>query len=102
MLGMFLVVLIMALLLGGTLHGLASYRAVMGTCDSKLEELGLAVKIKDEISKLKRPTAASALQTGEMLDRIPHIQERLNDYAEKLNETIARGRALDDGKTELN
>ena len=52
MLGMGLVVAIMALLLGGTLYGLASYRAAMGTCVRKLDELALAEKVKGEIQKL--------------------------------------------------
>src|SRR5205085_2063039 len=43
LLGMGLVVANMALLLGGTLHGLASYRDVMGTTESKVEELEAAV-----------------------------------------------------------
>ena len=38
-LGMSLVAAVMALLLGGTLYGLASYRAAMGTCVRKLAEL---------------------------------------------------------------
>ena len=48
MLGMTLVVAIMALLLGGTLHGLASSRTVMATCESKLAELQEAIRLKEQ------------------------------------------------------
>lgn len=100
MLGMFLVVVLMALLLGGTLHGLASYRAVMGACDCKLEELSKAVAVKEEISKLKRPTAPPGLQTSELLDRIQPIKAKLDDYCAELAQTVDKGR-VDDAKTEL-
>ena len=62
-LGLSLVTAIMALLLSGTLYGLASYRSAMSTGDRKLHELGLAVKIKSRITTLKQPIperAASA------------------------------------------
>jgi two-component system NtrC family sensor kinase len=100
MLGMFLVVAIMALLLGGTLYGLASYRTAMGICDSKLQELDLAVKLKEEIRKLQIPSSDTGQQARNIQDRIPSIKTTLNEYAQKLEETRVRGRAPDDGKKE--
>jgi two-component system, NtrC family, sensor kinase len=91
MLGMFLVVAIMALLLGGTLYGLASYRTAMGICESKLEELDLAAKVKEEISKLKPPPDRGQ-QARYIQEQIPHIESALHDYAAKLKETKDRGR----------
>jgi two-component system NtrC family sensor kinase len=100
MLGMFLVVTIMALLLGGTLYGLASYRTAMGVCDSKLEESKLANKLKEKIRNLQIPSADGAQQARDIQDHLPAIKIALNQYAEKLAETIERGRAPDGGKNE--
>jgi two-component system NtrC family sensor kinase len=100
MLGMGLVVAIMALLLGGTLYGLASYRAAMGTCESKLEELNLAVKVKELIRDLQRPSDIAALQAYSIDQRIPKIEEALQEYEVKLKDTIDRRRAPDEGKQE--
>lgn len=99
MLGMGLVVAIMALLLGGTLYGLADYRAAMGTCESKLEELKLADMIKEEIRKLRLP-APERQQAGYLQNHIPKIEKALHEYDVKLEETIARGRATNEGKQE--
>jgi len=99
-LGMSLVTVIMALLLGGTLHGLASYRAAMGTCDRKLEEQDAAVEIQNKIRPLTdapdRAQIARHIKT-----QIPKIESAINKYAEVLEETIARGRAPNDGKEAL-
>lgn len=99
MLGMGLVVAIMALLLGGTLYGLASYRAAMGTCESKLEELKRADNLKEEIRKLRLP-APERQQALYIQGQIPKIEEALHDYDVKLKETIERNRAPNDGKQE--
>ena len=98
MLGMGLVVAIMALLLGGTLYGLASYRAAMGTCESKLEELKFADQVKEEIRKLRIPSPERAHQARYIQDQIPDIEKALKEYALKLQETIDRKR--DEGKQE--
>ena len=64
MLGMGLVVAIMALLLGGTLYGLASYRFAMGTCVRKLNEMEKAEALKEEIRKLRLPPTDTSVQAG--------------------------------------
>ena len=100
MLGMGLVIAIMALLLGGTLYGLASYRAAMGTCESKLEELNLAVKVKEQIRDLQRPPSEGDLQARHIQERLPTIEKALHEYTVKLKETVDRGRAPNEGKQE--
>jgi signal transduction histidine kinase len=98
-LGLSLVVAIMGLLLGGTLYGLASYRSAMGTCGSKLEELDEAVKLKEEIRKLNGPYPDG--QRIRLLQaQVPIIESALQRYADKLEETIERGRVNDGGKQE--
>ena len=99
MLGMSLVIAIMALLLGGTLHGLASYRATMGTCDSKLRELGKAVLLKEEIAKLRLATPGfGKQQLRDLYSRIKFIESAFTEYEVTLKETVERGRAPDDGR----
>jgi signal transduction histidine kinase len=100
MLGMFLVLTVMALLLGGTLHGLASYRSVMSTVESKLEEMQKAAKLSEDVKNLKNPTKDPNHQATILLDRIGPIQQSLTDYKSSLQDTIERKRAPDDGKRE--
>ncbi len=98
-LGLSLVVAIMALLLGGTLYGLASYRAAMGTCDSKLKELQKAVIVKEEIHKLHHgPYPDRALRAWRIQQQIPAVEKALRKYAEELEDTLERRRA--DGRDE--
>ena len=100
MLGMGLVVAIMALLLGGTLNGLASYRAAMGTCDSKLEEMRHAETVKEEVRKLRLPPPERNHQAQYIHEQIPKVEKSLQDYDTELKETIARGRAPNEGRQE--
>src|SRR5450631_2980264 len=98
MLGMTLVVAIMATLIGGSLHGLASYRSVIGTYESKLEELGSAVALKAAIAELKQPTPDPAQQANEIDRRVDKVGVVLREYQAKLSDTINRGRG--DGEKE--
>ncbi|MBI2805563.1 MAG: HAMP domain-containing protein [Planctomycetes bacterium] len=102
MLGLSLVVAIMALLLGGTLWGLTSYRSAMSTCESKLKELELAGKVREKILRLPGPYADADLpQRARLIQaQIPKIEEALHDYDLKLKETLDRNRAPDGGKDE--
>lgn len=100
-LGMGLVAAIIMLLLGGTLYGLASYRAAMGTCESKLEEQKLAVAIKDHIKVLTQSPPHPAEHARYLKNNMPAIERAIDAYAAELNETISRKRALNDGKEAL-
>ena len=100
MLGMTLVIAIMALLLGGTLHGLTSYRAVMATCESKLEELDKAVKLKEQIRLLYQRNSDDPQQARNLDERLPKVKDALEDFKAKFQETLDRGRAPDQGRGE--
>lgn len=100
-LGLSLVTAIMALLLSGTLYGLASYRAAMSTGDRKLHELGLAVKIKSHVTTLKQPIPERDRQARVLFARIAPIEDAVEEYEGQLKETVERGRAANDGKDEF-
>jgi signal transduction histidine kinase len=100
MLGMGLVVAIMALLLGGTLYGLASYRAAMGTCVRKLAEMELAEEVKGEIQKLRHPPSQPALQADQINKQIKKVEDALERYCTQLQDTVESGRASNQGKDE--
>ncbi|HZZ80952.1 MAG TPA: ATP-binding protein, partial [Gemmataceae bacterium] len=100
-LGMSLIAAVMALLLGGTLHGLETYRASMGIYESKLEELKLAVDAKETIRKLQFLNTEPRGQNSEIRARMKPIKEAIDAYDVKLHETIDRGRAPFGGKQEL-
>ncbi len=80
MLGLGLVMAIMGLLLGGTLKGLASYRATMRTIESKLVELTEADNFWSEIKVL--PTAN---------DHVDQAKKALADFDAKLDALSAHG-----------
>ncbi len=93
MLGMGLIGAVMALLLGGTLYGLAHYRAAMGTCTSKLEEQKRVAIIKDKVKALLQTPSDRARMRGHILDGIPEICKALDAYGEELDYTISHKRA---------
>jgi two-component system, NtrC family, sensor kinase len=97
MLGMFLVVAIMALLLGGTLYGLASYRTAMGVCESKLDELKFAEKVKEEVHKFGL-LRKDSMWASNILSHITPVENALEEYSAQLQNTIDRKR--DEGKDE--
>jgi two-component system NtrC family sensor kinase len=100
-LGLSLVTAIMALLLSGTLYGLASYRAAMSTSERKLQELKFAVNIKSCITSFKKPIPDRAQQARILFTRIPDIEKAIKEYEFNLKETVERGRASNDGKDEI-
>jgi two-component system, NtrC family, sensor kinase len=101
-LGMSLVAAVMALLLGGTLHGLESYRRTMGVYDSKLAEHDLAVRVKEEVRKLSLPVPIELKPTANdvIRKRIEPVRKALGEFKEKLQETIDKGRATNEGEQE--
>ncbi len=100
MLGMFLVVLIMALLLGGTMHAIVSYRNTMKVWDSKLDELEYAYRLKDAINALSAPISIPAQQHRILFDRIAPVKSALAEFNKKLEEIVDMGRFPDKGKKE--
>ncbi len=103
MAGLGLVVAILALLLGGTIKGLASYRAAMKTMESKLVELNEANAFQQEVNLLKgisestpdakkdRAAAREKIET-DFVDQIKKSHLALVNYQQKLQQTIALDR----------
>lgn len=97
MLGMGLVGAIMALLLAGTLMGLASYRSTRHTIDSKLEELKCAESLRAATKLLADPCSSISTQTSELLTKIKAAQKALEDYTTRLELTVQLKRDPDQG-----
>jgi signal transduction histidine kinase len=111
MLGLGLVVGIMALLLGGTLYGMMSFRDALKTFDSKLIELKAAQEFKEKVTALdRRPQANPGGSRAEPAFPSPDeivadlvrlqadcrlAQEALTAYEAKLNDTVIHGRDLE-------
>jgi two-component system NtrC family sensor kinase len=85
MLGMGLVGAIMALLLAGTLKGLASYRATRRTIETKLEELKPVCTLRDAAKNLGDPCTRLATQAAELLAKLESVGKALDEYAAFLN-----------------
>jgi two-component system NtrC family sensor kinase len=100
MLGLGLVVGIMALLLLGTLKGLLSYRQTMKAIASKMEEADAAYNLRDTIKALTTPSRNRDDEWHELTRQMEEAKEKLQKYEEKLNETVAKGRDLDQGYKE--
>src|SRR5438128_9070911 len=101
MLGLGLVVGIIALLLGGTLLGLLSYRATMSSIKSKMAEEEAADELKHLADALQPPDVGANLQYCEnMQDRLKSVREKLRRYQECLDGTVKRGRDPDNGHKE--
>src|SRR5258708_3242548 len=104
MLGLGLVVGVMALLLAGTLYGLASYRATMRSIDSKLAELKEAGNLKDVTKSIVEATDSTKGTPDEkqLLTLIDRAAEALQAYEAKLEDTLNHHRDPDKGFTENN
>ena len=64
------VVGVMALLLAGTLYGLASYRFTMRSIDSKLAELQEAEALKTIVLSIEQKTQAALLKSESLLTKV--------------------------------
>lgn len=95
LLGLALVMGVMALLLTGTLEGLASYRATMNGMESKLVELALAQKFKEATAELDRVDsgATDAQQRHGLRRAASAAQTALDDYKAAYQQHVARRRA---------
>jgi HAMP domain-containing protein len=102
-LGLALVVGIIALLLGGTLKGLFSYRQTMKTIDSKLAELTAARKLETAVHEVATTVDGQATGVHNAQDlekRIQTAQLALADYRQRLCDTLLHRRDLDKGYEE--
>jgi signal transduction histidine kinase len=91
----------MALLLTGTLKGLASYRATMRTFTTRLEELREADKIRLAVKVLAEKSERGKQQANDLREKIKEAAKKVDNYKEKLHETIESGRDPDNGFQEL-
>jgi two-component system NtrC family sensor kinase len=92
MLGLALVFAITALLLGGSLKGLLSYRAMIGATTTRLEELQAADQIRTAVKTLEeRWKSNHNVSEIRPEGKIPEVAKALEDYEQKLKETIDRG-----------
>lgn len=95
MLGMGLVVGIIALLLAGTVYGLASYRATMKSIDSKVAEMRAADAFRhaiQDLCALEVPAFAN--------EKVLVAQNNLKTYHDQLTDTLNRGRDPENGEVE--
>ncbi|HMF16368.1 MAG TPA: HAMP domain-containing sensor histidine kinase [Gemmataceae bacterium] len=102
-LGLGLVLAVMALLLTGTLKGLASYRTTMRTFTSRLEEMGGADGVdgvRNAIKVLGERSVTADKQADDLREKIIRAKEALDKYQKKLTETVEHGRDPDNGREE--
>jgi two-component system NtrC family sensor kinase len=99
MLGLALVVGIMALLLGGTLKGLLSYRETTKAIQSKNEEAKAASQFWESVKRIGQP-GPPGNELADLNQKIAEAEKNLEKYEEKLKETIDKGRDLDHGYNE--
>jgi len=95
MLGLVLVVGLVALLLGGTMRGLASYKATVNMFDSKLVELDAVREMKADlllVSDLK-----PGMTRNQIRAQAAAARNALALYDQKLQETVSKRRAPDNG-----
>src|SRR5262249_25630699 len=100
MMGLALVVGIIALLLVGTLKGLASYRDTCNSIDSNLQELYKAQQLTGALIGLSGTVSESESEAGfnptKLRARAEEAHRAFKEYQETLRETILRGRGPDD------
>lgn len=94
MLGLALVISILALLLGGTLKGLAAYRATINNIDAKLIELEAAQKFKNAVRDLMIPPEDrhAADKAAEMHRKVQIARGLLGEYQKCLQSTLEHDR----------
>jgi signal transduction histidine kinase len=100
MLGLGLVVAVMALLLAGTYKGLSSYIACMKTIDSKLFEVKEAIDLQEKIKALTNHGQGQFGELAELQQQIGAARDALQTYRARLEDTVSRGRDLDNGYKE--
>jgi signal transduction histidine kinase len=89
MLGLGLVVGIIALLLGGTLYGMASFRSNMKSIEGKLNELEKAMAFRLSIKPLEN-AINSTTEADKWEQQIHQATRELEGYQQALRETVQR------------
>lgn len=103
LLGLSVVVGIIAILLTGSLQGLAAFTATVKTADSRLVELHTAEELYRRIKGLmaNAPAELTFQDGGDKIRAgLQQAENWLAVYEQHLNETVEKGRDADDGKHE--
>jgi signal transduction histidine kinase len=95
-LGWALVGIVMAVLLGGTLKGLFTFRAMMRNLDGKLPELKMAEELRQSIDHIKAPNNDGQVNAV-LVVRVREARVALNNYRAQLANTIDTGRDPNQG-----
>jgi two-component system NtrC family sensor kinase len=82
MLGLGLVVALMAVLVGGTLKGLASYRDTVRTIDAKLVELSEAHKLREKVQLLGIPNKNHPDEDNEFIEETHEARQAFESLRE--------------------
>ena len=105
LLGVCLVCGVMALLLGGTLHGLWSYYDTMNSIRSKRAEQKVAKEFEKDVYDLesleKSPDAAALDAFNELPEKSDRAREQLGKYEAQLQHTLNQGRDPSNGEHQL-
>jgi two-component system, NtrC family, sensor kinase len=97
MLGTALIVVVMALLLGGTLKGLFTFKDMMRTFDGKLPELRKAEILRRHIQVLLNLREGNNQLPGDLDVGLKQARAALDDYDAQLDETLRNARDSDQG-----
>jgi signal transduction histidine kinase len=96
LLGLGLVAVLVAVLLGGALKGLDSYRKTIQTLDNKLYSLDKhANPLQAQIHELGAPPSKPGLEARDLVDRLAQTRALLHEYEEKLKELKRYGKEPD-------
>jgi len=101
--GLASVVGVLALLLLGTLEGLAAYRSTMNTVDSKLHELQEAQNLQVAVTELAapfEPGTSPLLEPKQLHNKIKSARGAFENCQKALADTIRRGRDPENGFNE--
>jgi two-component system, NtrC family, sensor kinase len=105
LLGVCLVCVVMALLLGGTLHGLWSYWQTMNSIRSKKAEQKVAKELEKKIYDLKSLEKSPGDGVFEAFTELPpkskKARQQLEAYEKQLQETLSQGRDPSKGEHQL-
>lgn len=101
-LGMGLVVTIMALLLGGTIKGLTTYKATLRVIEAKFNELEEVDRLRAAVKALGEPLFSPDPPKELKEGRIPPAREALVKYHTKLQDAATRTKNPNYGYRELN
>jgi len=108
MLGLGLVVAVMAILLGGTVYGLLSFRKTTNLMESKVNELHLLHDFKAAINELatgvmpEKARRDQLIERAFLLDKIDAALKKLDECRTYVQDTADRGHSDDKGWTQGN